>query len=242
MPAGLSHCTSCGAILTNQSDTLPQITQATFVKLLCREGPRGALLVCASRGFCVVVRVHVDPAQFIGTASNEDSLFVGLVRDGGTYVGAWYNNFHQSSGIDIRVNGQSKPAGDGAYQPHQVIAPGDRFALQVHGTTITSVGRSQRQLAANRIVRCGKRGLRSVRIPCNVRCTRRPGADRGQPVRGAVVAMSVNPTDGLPSLTQGQVCQVVERRATAYNLSTCVSVSTWGRASNQDNNFQRVST
>lgn len=86
----------------------------------------------------MVVRVHVDPAQFIGTASNEDSLFVGLVRDGGTYVGAWYNNFHQSSGIDIRVNGQSKPAGDGAYQPHQVIAPGDRFALQVHGTTITS--------------------------------------------------------------------------------------------------------
>jgi hypothetical protein len=82
--------------------------------------------------------VIVDPAQFIGTASREDSIFVGLVRDSGTYVGAWYNNRAQSSGIDVRVNGQLQATGSAGYQPHQVIVPGDRFALQVNGSTVSS--------------------------------------------------------------------------------------------------------
>ncbi|WP_377273596.1 discoidin domain-containing protein [Peterkaempfera sp. SMS 1(5)a] len=80
----------------------------------------------------------VDPAAFIGDAPNEDSLFVGLVRDDTTYVGAWYNNHHRSSGIDVRVNGQLNPSGTGACCASVTLVPGDRLALQTHGTTMTS--------------------------------------------------------------------------------------------------------
>lgn len=74
--------------------------------------------------------VIVDPAQFIGSAPGEDSVFVGLVNDSGTYVGAWYNNHFRTSGID---------APSGACCSSVTLQPGvDRLALQVHGTTVTS--------------------------------------------------------------------------------------------------------
>uniref|UniRef100_UPI000B278604 galactose-binding domain-containing protein n=1 Tax=Peterkaempfera griseoplana TaxID=66896 RepID=UPI000B278604 len=80
----------------------------------------------------------VDPSSFIGTATNEDSLFVGLVRDDTTYLGAWYNNTHHSSGIDVRVNGQLNPGGTGACCASVTLVPGDRLAFQTHGTSVTS--------------------------------------------------------------------------------------------------------
>lgn len=82
--------------------------------------------------------VVVDPAQFIGNVSHEDSLFVGLSRDGTTYVGAWYNNHYRTSGIDVRANGQLNPAGSGTCCTSVTLAPGDRLAVQFHGATVTA--------------------------------------------------------------------------------------------------------
>jgi hypothetical protein len=82
--------------------------------------------------------VIVDPAQFIGAASHEDSLFVGLSRDDTTYVGAWYNNHFHTSGIDVRVNGQLNPAGSGTCCTSITLVPGDRLAVQLHGATMTA--------------------------------------------------------------------------------------------------------
>ncbi|MFF3468116.1 glycosyl hydrolase family 65 protein [Streptomyces sp. NPDC002619] len=80
----------------------------------------------------------VDPADFIGTAQNEDSLFVGLARDDTTYIGAWYNNRGHSSGIDVRVDGRMNPSGTGACCSTVTLARGDRLALQMHGTTVST--------------------------------------------------------------------------------------------------------
>ncbi|WP_206305815.1 MGH1-like glycoside hydrolase domain-containing protein [Actinacidiphila soli] len=82
--------------------------------------------------------VIVDPAAFIGDAPNEDSLFVGLVRDDTTYIGAWYNNHHRSTGIDVRVDGALNPSGSGACCTSVTLTPGDRLAFQTHGTTVSS--------------------------------------------------------------------------------------------------------
>jgi hypothetical protein len=82
--------------------------------------------------------VIVDPSTFIGDAPNEDSVFVGLVRDDTTYIGAWYNNHHRSSGIDVRVDGEMKSTGGGSCCTSVTLSPGDRLAFQTHGTTVSS--------------------------------------------------------------------------------------------------------
>jgi hypothetical protein len=82
--------------------------------------------------------VIVDPAGFIGNASHEDTFFVGLSRDDTTYIGAWYNNHARTSGIDVRVDGRLNPAGNGVCCTPVTLVPGDRLALQSHGTTVTT--------------------------------------------------------------------------------------------------------
>ncbi len=73
--------------------------------------------------------IIVDPAQFIGGAPNQDSVFFGLVNGNGGYIGAWYNNHFHTSGID-GPNGTCCAA--------VTVQPGDRLALQIHGTTLSS--------------------------------------------------------------------------------------------------------
>jgi NPCBM-associated, NEW3 domain of alpha-galactosidase/F5/8 type C domain/Trehalase len=81
----------------------------------------------------------VDPAKLLGDAKNQDSVFVGLAKDAGDYVMTWYNNVSHTSGFDLVQNGVLEPAGFQAYCCASVtINPGDRFALQLSGNTITS--------------------------------------------------------------------------------------------------------
>ncbi|MEV4173789.1 serine/threonine-protein kinase [Nonomuraea sp. NPDC049709] len=73
---------------------------------------------------------------FAGTGEEEDSVFVGRVKDAGNYMGAWYNNTRKEVGIDVRVDGEFR------HDPNSAslsLAPGDRLALVLSGgTTITS--------------------------------------------------------------------------------------------------------
>ncbi|WP_328709948.1 NEW3 domain-containing protein [Microbispora hainanensis] len=77
----------------------------------------------------------VTAGEFAGTGSPEDSVFVGWVKDAGTYVTAWYNNTRKQSGINVRVGGRFLDTpGDAPL----TLKPGDRFALALSGDTITS--------------------------------------------------------------------------------------------------------
>ncbi|MEV0166204.1 serine/threonine-protein kinase [Nonomuraea fuscirosea] len=71
-----------------------------------------------------------------GTGEPEDSVFVGRVKDAGTYVGAWYNNTRKESGIDVRIGGEFR---HGSNSADLSLVPGDRLALVLSGgSTITS--------------------------------------------------------------------------------------------------------
>lgn len=77
--------------------------------------------------------------SFAGHGRPEDSVFVGWVKDAFTYVTAWYNHTRQASGLNVSVNGHLLPlAGDAPL----TLRPGDRFALLLSGTTITSYAES----------------------------------------------------------------------------------------------------
>ncbi|MCA2180154.1 hypothetical protein LDL08_28630 [Nonomuraea glycinis] len=77
--------------------------------------------------------------SFAGHGRPEDSVFVGWVKDASTYVTAWYNHTRQMSGLNVSVNGHLLPlAGDAPL----TLKPGDRFALLLSGTTITSYAES----------------------------------------------------------------------------------------------------
>jgi hypothetical protein len=78
----------------------------------------------------------LDPADFVGDAPNEDSLFVGLVKDDDDYVAAWYNNRHRSSGFDVRVEGRFLDAGNCCTRA--TISSGDRIAVQLDGDAMRS--------------------------------------------------------------------------------------------------------
>ncbi|WP_285786077.1 NEW3 domain-containing protein [Microbispora sp. NBRC 16548] len=77
----------------------------------------------------------VTAGEFAGTGSPEDSVFVGWVKDAGTYVTAWYNNTRKQSGVNVRVGGRFLDTpGDAPL----TLKPGDRFALVLSGDTVTS--------------------------------------------------------------------------------------------------------
>ncbi len=77
--------------------------------------------------------------SFIGaSAPKQDSLFLGLAGGTADYVAGWYNNHFGTSGVDVRSGGALNPAGSGTCCTHVTVAPGDQFALQVHGTHLTT--------------------------------------------------------------------------------------------------------
>jgi hypothetical protein len=76
---------------------------------------------------------------FADTGQPEDSLFVGWVKNGNSYVTAWYNNTRKESGLEVQM--------DGAFVSVPGSAPltlkqGDRFALMLSGDRITSYAES----------------------------------------------------------------------------------------------------
>lgn len=81
----------------------------------------------------------VNPSKLLGDATSQDSVFVGLAKDAGDYVMAWYNNVSHTSGFDLVQNGVLEPAGFRSYCCADVtMNAGDRFALEVSGDAITS--------------------------------------------------------------------------------------------------------
>ncbi|QFY10334.1 protein kinase [Nonomuraea phyllanthi] len=89
---------------------------------------------------------------FAGTGEQEDSAFVGRIKDKDNYIGAWYNNTREEIGIDVRVNGEFR------HEPNSAalsLTPGDSLALVLSGgTTITSyakTGGTWRRLTTARI-------------------------------------------------------------------------------------------
>ncbi|GAA3220718.1 serine/threonine-protein kinase [Nonomuraea helvata] len=73
---------------------------------------------------------------FAGTGKQEDSVFVGRIKDNINYIGAWYNHTRKEVGIDILVDGKWRHAPNSASLS---LAPGDRLALVLSGgTTVTS--------------------------------------------------------------------------------------------------------
>ncbi len=110
----------------------------------------GQLSGSGSRAFFGLLDSGVSPAStdtaliltaksYIGaSAPNQDSLFLGL--DGGAvdYVAGWYNNHFGTSGVDVRSAGALNPSGSGTCCTNVTIAPGDQFALQVHGTQLST--------------------------------------------------------------------------------------------------------
>jgi hypothetical protein len=81
----------------------------------------------------------VDVGSFIGDAKTQDSVFTGLVKDSTDYVMAWYNNVSHTSGFDLNLGGVLEPSGfQGSCCADVTLSPGDRFALEVSGDTITS--------------------------------------------------------------------------------------------------------
>ena len=81
--------------------------------------------------------VIIDPARFVGTNQHEDTFFFGLVKDASNYVASWYNNTRTEIGADLRVGGQFPSFSKSGYGTNPVV-PGDRLAIQVHGTQIAT--------------------------------------------------------------------------------------------------------
>jgi hypothetical protein len=79
----------------------------------------------------------VDPAQFVGNTPNEDTFFLALAKDNIDYVAGYYNNHTHIAGFDVRIAGALN---QGISPPSTTVTiqPGDRFAFQLHGTTIAS--------------------------------------------------------------------------------------------------------
>nr|WP_221382306.1 NEW3 domain-containing protein [Actinoplanes polyasparticus] len=103
----------------------------------------GTLTAAAgSRAFAVLAApvttgsaVIVEPTKFAGS-TGEDSLFLGFSAGDHTNALAWYNNFHGTSGADVRVDGTSQPDG-GCCAPVR-WQPGDRFAVLARSGTLTT--------------------------------------------------------------------------------------------------------
>jgi hypothetical protein len=80
----------------------------------------------------------VDPAAFLGNAKTQDSVFVGWAKDATDYVMAWYNNVSHTSGFDLNLGGVLEPPGFQAPVSSVTLQPGDRFALELSGNSVTS--------------------------------------------------------------------------------------------------------
>ena len=71
---------------------------------------------------------------FAGTGDQEDSVFVGWVKDGNSYVTAWYNNTRKDSGSTPIDGSFVATPGEASLS----LKAGDRFSLELSGDTVTS--------------------------------------------------------------------------------------------------------
>jgi hypothetical protein len=97
----------------------------------------GMLQSAASPASAQAVAI-VDPATFLGNAKTQDSVFVGFAKDATDYVMAWYNNVSHTSGFDLNLGSVLEPPGFQAPVTSVTMQPGDRFALELSGNTVTS--------------------------------------------------------------------------------------------------------
>ncbi|WP_146615438.1 protein kinase domain-containing protein [Nonomuraea aridisoli] len=77
----------------------------------------------------------VTIGSFAETGKQEDSVFVGWIKDDSDYATAWYNNTRGTTGFDVRVNGEFLDVAD---QIPATLQPGDRLAVLLTGETLTS--------------------------------------------------------------------------------------------------------
>ncbi|MFI7616090.1 protein kinase [Nonomuraea terrae] len=77
----------------------------------------------------------VTIGAFAESGRQEDSVFVGWIKDGRDYATAWYNNTRGTTGFDVRVNGEFLDVAD---QIPATLEPGDRLAVLLTGETLTS--------------------------------------------------------------------------------------------------------
>src|SRR5215210_2476451 len=79
--------------------------------------------------------VIVDVKSFIGSATNEDSVFAGLVKDDSNYVGAWYNNATKKVRIEAVVGGMVNKL----VEADATLAAPVRFAFVLNSKEVTAL-------------------------------------------------------------------------------------------------------
>lgn len=107
----------------------------------------GAFAAFSDEPFFTVVATPITPrtreavsmltvGAFANNGEQEDSVFVGWVRDQDNYITAWYNHTRKDSGLNVKVEGELW-AVEGETQISALEA-GDRLALAVDNDKITS--------------------------------------------------------------------------------------------------------
>lgn len=82
--------------------------------------------------------VILTPSSFTG-ASPEDSVLAGIAAGSDDLVLSWYNNRSHTSGVDVRVQGRDfGDSATGGCCADVTWAPGDRIAVVLGGSTMTS--------------------------------------------------------------------------------------------------------
>jgi hypothetical protein len=85
------------------------------------------------------VAVVVEPRAFAENGADQDSLFAGAVgSDPDDVALSWYSHTAKQSGVDVVLDGQSRPDGAGGGSVAASWAPGDRFATVLDGGTLSS--------------------------------------------------------------------------------------------------------
>jgi hypothetical protein len=74
-----------------------------------------------------------------GAVNHNSGVFVGLVKDASDYIMFWYNDYYDTVGEDLVLNGVLQPPGfQVACCADVTLQPGDRFAFTLSGNTVTS--------------------------------------------------------------------------------------------------------
>jgi hypothetical protein len=81
--------------------------------------------------------VIVDFGSFIGSASNEDTVYAGLIKDASNYVTAWYNNATKRVGIDAVVRGRVNRLVE--RDADLLAAAAKRFAFVLNSKEVTAL-------------------------------------------------------------------------------------------------------
>jgi hypothetical protein len=74
-----------------------------------------------------------------GAVNHNSGVFVGLVKDASDYIMFWYNDYYDTVGEDLVLNGVLQPPGfQVACCADVTLQPGDRLAFTLSGDTVTS--------------------------------------------------------------------------------------------------------